>query len=95
MVFLALNDIVKAAMQDGARSAEPIWRMVLRELGVSTAPGLGAFETLKFDVLQHSTGPLVALVFDECDALLEVPAAFRDMMAGVRSMSQLRYPESR
>ena len=88
-------DIAAAAMRVGARNAELVWQVVLREFGHSTAPGQMPSCELMYTFLQHSKGPLVAFVFDQCDALLELPAAFAAWTRVVRALSEVNFPDSR
>ena len=89
VAYVDLPDVAAAALRDGATDAEPGWRGVLMEFGQNTPPGKGAFETLYYSFLMHTRGPPVALVFDECDALLEMPAIFTSWVQGLRSLASI------
>lgn len=45
--------------------------------------------------LKQPDSPRVAVVFDECDTLQQVPSVFMSWLKGVRALNQQRFPDSR
>ena len=88
LAYIDLNGVAAAARMTGDVDAEVVWQMVLTEFGLSRDPFISSYESLVFSFLVNQRlGRGMALVFDNCDAVLELPAVFREWVANMRCMS--------
>ena len=94
VVYVDLGPVAKRMVLTSAKDSGPIWREILLKLGLVEVQGEACYDTFR-RFLQRPDGPLVALVFDECDSMHKLPAIFADFLICVRALSQARFQESR
>ncbi|EIE24500.1 hypothetical protein COCSUDRAFT_65392 [Coccomyxa subellipsoidea C-169] len=94
VAYVDLGDAAGSAFDEAATNAEPIWREVLEEFDIAGVPGKSSYRTFR-SFLKRPEGPRVAVVFDECDTLHQLPVVFKRWLMGVRLLSQQRFPDSR
>lgn len=82
------------ARASGAQNGDPVWRAVLKELGVTINPGETSFRAIHTH-LDAPGGPEAAIIFDNCDALPSLPAVWHSWLAAMHVLSQLQRTRSR
>ncbi len=94
MVYLDLGPVANKIVLNRARDSDLIWRGILLKLGLTPDQGESCYDTFN-SFLRCSAGPLVALVFDDCDSVIKSPSVLRDWLVCMRALSQARLQESR